>query len=209
MIAVTHRILCFGDSNTYGYDPRSCLGGRYPASVRWTGLLRSAGWAVINEGENGRCIPQLDADAKELSHTALQAETDMIAVMLGSNDLLRHPRPSAEVCTERMERFLTTLLEEVPVPCKILLIAPPPMKAGAWVDDSGALEGSRRLAGCYEVLAQRLGIPFADAGAWNVELTFDGIHFSETGHRAFAEGMRSTLKTLFDPQLTDAIDLSR
>lgn len=54
MITVNHRILCFGDSNSYGYDPRSYLGGRYPASVRWTALLEAAGWMVINEGENGR-----------------------------------------------------------------------------------------------------------------------------------------------------------
>ncbi len=206
---MTHRILCFGDSNTYGYDPRSCLGGRYPASARWTGLLKASGWAVINEGENGRCIPQLAADAKALGQEVRRAEADMVSVMLGSNDLLQHPRSSAEVCTVRMERFLTSLLEEVPLSCKVLLIAPPPMKAGAWVDDSGALEESRRLAGCYEALAQKLGTPFADAGTWSVELTFDGVHFSETGHRAFAEGMRSTLNTLFNSQLADAIGLSR
>ena len=41
---MAHKILCFGDSNTYGYDPRSCLGGRYPDSVRWTALLEAAGW---------------------------------------------------------------------------------------------------------------------------------------------------------------------
>ena len=23
------NVICFGDSNTYGYDPRSYLGGRY------------------------------------------------------------------------------------------------------------------------------------------------------------------------------------
>ena len=34
------RILCLGDSNTYGYDPRSYVGGRYPETVRWTGRLR-------------------------------------------------------------------------------------------------------------------------------------------------------------------------
>ena len=28
------RILCFGDSNTYGYDPRSCFGPQYPVNVR-------------------------------------------------------------------------------------------------------------------------------------------------------------------------------
>ena len=51
------RIVCFGDSNVYGYDPRSWLGGRYENGVRWTSLLGSAGWEVKNEGFNGQEIP--------------------------------------------------------------------------------------------------------------------------------------------------------
>ncbi len=57
-----HRIVCYGDSNTYGYDPRSYLGGRYPETVRWTALLSADGWTVINEGENGRSIPRLERE---------------------------------------------------------------------------------------------------------------------------------------------------
>ena len=56
---MSHRVLCFGDSNTYGYDPRSYIGERYPESVRWTALLNATGWVVTNEGKNGRCIPML------------------------------------------------------------------------------------------------------------------------------------------------------
>lgn len=199
MITVDHRILCFGDSNTYGYDPRFYLGGRYPASVRWTALLEAAGWEVMNEGENGRCIPQTDIESKLLGQTAhrVEVEVEAVAVMLGSNDLLQQPCPGAEACAERMERFLTTLLKEVPASCKILLIAPPPMRAGAWVDDPATLEESKRLAGCYEALARRLGIRFVDAGTWGVELAFDGVHFSEAGHRACAAGMRKTFEALF------------
>lgn len=51
-------LLCYGDSNTYGYDPRSYLGERYPRSVRWTGLLAEEGYTVRNEGMNGRSIPR-------------------------------------------------------------------------------------------------------------------------------------------------------
>lgn len=29
------KVICFGDSNTYGYDPRSRLGGRYDADSRF------------------------------------------------------------------------------------------------------------------------------------------------------------------------------
>lgn len=192
-----HRILCFGDSNTYGYDPRSCLGGRYGASVRWTALLRAAGWEIVNEGRNGRAIPQSDWERKALIQAACRTEAELAAVMLGSNDLLQQSRPSAAACGERMERFLTSLLEELPSSCALLLIAPPPMKPGAWVNDPKTLEESRHLAGCYEALAQRLDIRFTGTGTWNVAFAFDGVHFSEAGHRAFAEGMRKTLHTLF------------
>ena len=49
------KILCIGDSNTYGYDPRSYLGDRYPAEVRWTDRLENC--EVINCGVNGMTIP--------------------------------------------------------------------------------------------------------------------------------------------------------
>ena len=44
-----------------------------------------------------------------------------------------------------------------------------------------------------EALARRLGIGFVDAGQWGVEMTFDGVHFTESGHRAFAAGLREVL----------------
>ena len=50
------KILCIGDSNTYGYDPRSYLGDRYPAEVRWTDRLNK--WDVINCGVNGMTVPR-------------------------------------------------------------------------------------------------------------------------------------------------------
>ncbi len=119
MIIVDQRILCFGDSNTYGYDPRSYLGGRYPASVRWTALLEAEGWEVVDEGENGRCIPRTDTEARILGQTACRRLVEVVTVMLGSNDLLQRPCPGAEVCAERMERFLTVLLKEIPASCNV------------------------------------------------------------------------------------------
>ena len=52
------KVICFGDSNTYGHDPRSWLGGRYDADSRWVDLLAAGtGWTVRNLGQNGREIP--------------------------------------------------------------------------------------------------------------------------------------------------------
>jgi lysophospholipase L1-like esterase len=68
--------------------------------------------------------------------------------MLGSNDLLQQPAANAGVCAERMEKVLTALLQEIPALCEIVLIAPPPMELGTWVNDPKTLEESRWLAGC-------------------------------------------------------------
>ena len=49
------RILCYGDSNTWGYIPAS--GARYEPDVRWTGVaqrLLGSDYTLIEEGMNGR-----------------------------------------------------------------------------------------------------------------------------------------------------------
>ena len=49
------RILCFGDSNTWGYDPATQ--DRFDRATRWPGVLREqlgTGYEVIEEGLNGR-----------------------------------------------------------------------------------------------------------------------------------------------------------
>ena len=81
------RILCFGDSNTFGYDPRSFFGSQYDADVRWTGLLQAAGWEVANCGKNGLCIPR-DPQFPAVADLLRRVTPDVVTVMLGSNDLL-------------------------------------------------------------------------------------------------------------------------
>lgn len=45
------NIICFGDSNTYGYDPRGYFGGRYDADCRWVDILAvETGWDDLQHG---------------------------------------------------------------------------------------------------------------------------------------------------------------
>ena len=46
-----------------------------------------------------------------------------------------------------------------------------------------------------EVLAEELGVEFADAADWGVELSYDGVHFTENGHAAFAAGLERVLES--------------
>ena len=84
-----------------------------------------------------------------------------------------------------MESLLLCLAENAEAAC-ILLIAPPPLQFGDWVQTQKLLNESKRLSGLYRRLADKLGVAFADAGEWGIALTFDGVHFSLDGHAAFA-----------------------
>ena len=91
-------VICFGDSNTYGYDPRGYFGGRYDADCRWVDILATeTGWTISNIGQNGREIPS--------AAPVFPADTDLLIVMLGTNDLLQGRSP--EQAAERLERFLS------------------------------------------------------------------------------------------------------
>jgi len=181
------RILCYGDSNTYGYDPRSFTGDRYASEHRWTDLS-FPGHTVLNAGENGRSVPFRPHEfALVHSLTERYAPIDRMIVMLGTNDLLQGRTPE-ETCA-RMEMFLSQL-PGIP----LFLLAPPPMQRGVWVEDDSLVAASLRLAQLYRMLADRLTIPFADAGAWQLEITFDGVHLSEAGHKTLAAGLAAALK---------------
>ena len=76
------KVICFGDSNTYGYDPRGYFGGRYEGDSRWVDILSAeTGWTVCNMGQNGRKILSVVP--------AFPDDTDLLIVMLGTNDLLQ------------------------------------------------------------------------------------------------------------------------
>lgn len=169
------KVICFGDSNTYGFDPRSFFGSRYSAENRWTNILAAqTGWTVYNQGINGREIPR--------EHIMFDTDIDLLIVMLGTNDLLQG-RTSHET-TLRMERFL-----EINSFSRLLLIAPPPLQPGEWVSERRIIDESVKLAKLYRELSDKYKVSFADAGEWNVEVLFDGVHFSEKGHHAFAKGL--------------------
>ena len=131
------KVLFYGDSNTYGYDPAGFMGGRYPRQQRWTGILaeRLAGeWEIAADGMPGRMIPG-NAYSIEIALDAVKADgpMDLFAVMLGTNDLLnqRHPyspavaaRAAIMKTDSRMERSFFISVPPLLIDCGRLI--PPP-----------------------------------------------------------------------------------
>ena len=182
------KILCYGDSNTYGYDPRSFLSDRYPDEDCWTTHLEKAGHHILNYGMNGREIPYRPM-AIESAITAFSAEqADLLLIMLGSNDLLMQSTYYAEQVSDRMDAFLQAIRRDLPEQ-PILLLSPVPMVSGTWVQEDRLLQESARLAPLYATLAQKHSTAFIDTAQWDVPLVFDGVHFSTQGHLRFSTGL--------------------
>jgi lysophospholipase L1-like esterase len=171
------KVICYGDSNTYGYDPRSYFGDRYDSKNRWVDLLaQKTKWLIRNDGMNGRQIPH---------HTvSFPSDTHFLFIMLGTNDLLQGY--SAREIALRMERFLHSL--NFPLN-RVILISPPPVVRGAWVERDALVETAYRLVFEFCDLANRLGVKFVNAGEWGIPMCFDGVHFTEEGHKRFADGL--------------------
>ena len=181
------RILCFGDSNTYGYDPRSYFGGRYGPEERWVDLLSGlCGAECVNLGSNGRSIPRPGAGPAP-------GAGERLIVMLGANDILSGA--AAEECAHRMEAFLSGCAL---TPGSALIVAPPALVPGEWTGSRGVIAESRALADAYRPLAARMRQHFADASLWGVELAYDGVHFTGAGHRSFAAGVADAVRNAFN-----------
>ena len=180
------KLVCVGDSNTYGYDPRSFIGDRYDVNIRWAGLLKSAGFEVVNLGMNGAQIPYRPASVEYLKQRLEPLRPiDYVTLMLGSNDLLMGFSP--EQAALRMANLLDAL-RDYPV----LLMAPPRMQPGAWVERSETIEAAETLAARYASLSKKRGLPFFDPGM--CDLAYDGVHLSPEGHREFAERLMKALE---------------
>ncbi len=185
------RIVCYGDSNTYGYDGADPLGGRFPPEQRWPELLGGLlGCETVNCGMNGRRVPRFRRSIEnDLALIRRAAPCDAIVVMLGSNDVMCEAEP--EDTASHMRGFLTALTAAVPESA-ILLCAPPAVREYG----DGFAAAFEMLAALYEALAEELGVAFADTERWQIPTGGDGLHFSARGHRIFAVKMAQTLRAI-------------
>ena len=184
-----NKLVLYGDSNTYGYDPSGFMGGRYPAEVRWADTLArklQGKYMVLNEGMNGRPLPTLPGDEQFLKSVIGDLTAgDVLLMMLGTNDILLTDHPDADVAIRKMERLLN--YERLTQAAFRFIVVAPPYIGSEEGSMSRYYSESIKMNEGFKKLCEAHGVEFVDAGTWNVPLAFDLAHLSEEGHRLFAE----------------------
>ncbi|MCR4689330.1 MAG: SGNH/GDSL hydrolase family protein [Saccharofermentans sp.] len=194
------NILCYGDSNTYGYDPDTGL--RFAEETRWTGVLQNllgSEYNVICEGLNGRTTVFDDPEddwKNGLNYVrgicCTHRPVDVFVVMLGTNDCKKCFAASPDQIAGGMEQVvtsaITTLEKKQGYRPKVLIVAPSALGdvskgpfAASFDDDS--IARSKDLANLYEVLSISLGTYYIDASKVTAPSETDGVHLTGKGHK--------------------------
>ncbi len=210
------RILCYGDSNTWGYISGSNH-LRYENDKRWTKVLANIlgdNFEVIEEGLNSRTLISNDLRPGKEGKNGYEYlipcmdthdPIDLVILMLGTNELKNTYNKSAKEIGGLLEEyFVKTILnrksqfkESYP---KLLIVTPPIIneyteyckKDNKYL---GATEKSKQLNTIYEELAKKYNCYFLNNDGLDVGI--DGVHLTEESHKKLAELLYIKIKDIY------------
>jgi lysophospholipase L1-like esterase len=206
------RILCFGDSNTWGYVPAT--GKRYPVGIRWTSLLQEKlgnDYEIIEEGLNSRTTDIDDPKHKGkngLTYLRPCLEThdpiDLIILMLGTNDMKerfnREPQRIAEGIENLIKDIKEYAIEEETIEPQVIIVSPPLVDEtveGVKEKYLGAGEKSTKLGQLYEEVAEKFNHKFIDISKVVSPSKKDGYHLEPESHQKIADLFFDEIKTIW------------
>lgn len=206
--AAKRTILCYGDSNTWGFVPGS-NGQRHPAHVRWPGVLSKllrTGYRVMEEGLCGRTAitddPIESAGGVERNgYKTLGAildthsPLDLLVIMLGTGDLKHSARlPAIDIAAGVgvLARFASSpeFGPNGDSPPAILIVCPTSIwevKGNFGPRFKGGREKSMALPDAFRHLGRQMGYPILFAEDVVQADPADGIHLSAESHAVLAQ----------------------
>ena len=210
------RILCYGDSNTWGY-----ISGtdheRY-LEDRWTKILQKnlgSNFEIIEEGLNSRTLTSDDKrPGKEgrngykylLPCLDTHDPIDLVVLMLGTNELKceynKTPEEIGNILEEYfVKKILTRKSQIKDTYPKLLIIAPPIVRENNEVygeDDKykGAEIKSKKLNDIYKSIAERNNCYFISNN--KLETGKDGIHLTKESHKILADLITEEIRKIYN-----------
>lgn len=218
-------ILCYGDSNTWGYVPartdnKNILIERYGRAKRWPGILQNLlgkNYYVVEEGLNGRttnldyAIPP-NRNGKTYLPPCLytHAPIDLVLLALGGNDLKayfnRHPDDIRDGLVELIDIIQASKygqhIQEAPE--ILIMTSPVPLSAAEKYTDEdgvvvfeGAAEKAKYLIDLYAAVSKEKRCHFLDISKTVFPSSLDGLHFDEVAHKKIAQMVSEKVIDIF------------
>ena len=210
------RILCYGDSNTWGYISGSDH-QRYGNDERWTKILAKllgSDFEIIEEGLNSRTLISNDTrpgkegkNGYEYLIPCLDTHDpiDLVILMLGTNELKSTYNKSTKEIGEMLEKyFVKTILNrksqlEESYP-NLLIVTPPVVNEDREYCKAnnkylGATQKSKELNDIYKDIAEKYNCYFLDNQG--LETGIDGVHLTKESHKKLAEKLEDKINNIY------------
>lgn len=205
-------ILCYGDSNTWGWDPDTTE--RFARDTRWPGVLRNLlgeGYEVIEEGLSDRTTvwddPLGDSkNGKAYLVPCLESHSpiDLVILMLGTNDLkMRFSVPAFDIAGG-VEVLVNVILGSDTGPGgqapALLVLAPPPLaKLSEFAEEfEGGTAKSLKLGERYRRVADTHGCAFLDTAEVISTSDIDGVHLEAAEHTRLGQAVAGAVRAIFE-----------
>jgi lysophospholipase L1-like esterase len=202
------RILCFGDSNTWGYIPGS--GKRYDSQTRWTCILQKElgnKFEIIEEGLNSRTTdiddnqkPFINGSRYLVPCIRTHNPFDGVVLFLGTNDLKSRYKRNPNKIAESIGKLIVDLkeysLRDGECQIEIILICPPIVDetvVSVKEEYSGAFEKSKKLPILYKKITEKNSIHIIDLQKYVVPSKKDGYHLDKSAHKRVSQLFKSVI----------------
>ena len=217
------NILCFGDSNTWGFvpgafDPKTLYMKRYSIRERWPGLLRDIlgeDFHIIEEGLNGRTTNVEYPDLSGRSGTSYilpclysHSPLDLVILNIGINDIKAIFDRSMMEISKGMAEIIdlirsTSYGPDMQGQPQILLLSPSALIHEGYVDQNnesafkGGMEKSLLFNDYYKKLALERDCHYVDLQSVVSYSKIDGLHYDKRGHAVVASIVASKINEIF------------
>lgn len=197
------RVLCYGDSNTWGFTPVD--GFRNPN--RWTRILSDLleDCEIIEEGLNARTLdstedvePHKNGFNYFLPCLESHYEFDYLILMLGTNDLKTHFNNTPKDMLDMVKKYIKVVknfwTKKDGSKIKLIICGIPPVDDTKFFFDN--YEGTTKKRNEFNILERNYclerNITFIDNS--DLEIGEDGIHLLDNGHLKLALKLSSIIK---------------
>jgi lysophospholipase L1-like esterase len=208
------RILCYGDSLTYGSKHAACsaTSSRFPINQRWTGILQSIlgnDYEIIEEGLSGRTTDMDDKDSSDrnglkyfrpclTSHFPI----DLLVLLLGTNDLKdRFHKTPTQIANSLISyiKFVKEISSQKRVALPQILLLTPPLIIQKYLpqdwDFKDGEEKSKQLSAEYQEVATETATNFFDLSTLVTPSPKHSGHLSEKDNQVIAEKLSEIIKS--------------
>jgi len=201
------RILCYGDSNTWGYIPningysKDAVMRQYDSKVCWWYPLTQDN-EVIVDGLCGRCIAHENKWLKNRNATLTILEDiknykdlDLVIIQLGTNDCKSEYKNTALEITHNLNNLLKLI--QCQTNAQILIIGPAIIRENNKITQKyyiGAQSKSIKLDELYKSMSQKNGYMYISGK--DLEIGEDGEHLTVTGHNDLGKKVSLLVKEL-------------